>query len=217
MGRDLKNFCELMKSMNFIPSTIIDVGVCYGTPELYTAFPDAYLVLIEPLSSLETCLKKILDKYSGEYHMLALSDAVGKMPLSISRSGIDGSTLLDRVDAEKIDVQVSTLDDLFSSRFFGGPLLIKTDCQGFDLKVLRGRISFISGVDVIIVESNLFPANGDPCYGDLTDIVVFMKSCGFVVYDILGYYPRPYDGALGFVDLVFVKEAGFFRQHLKWN
>ena len=31
------------------PGTIVDVGVAYGTPELYAAFPDARLLLVETL------------------------------------------------------------------------------------------------------------------------------------------------------------------------
>jgi hypothetical protein len=30
------------------PATIIDVGVASGTPELYAAFPNAFLLLVDP-------------------------------------------------------------------------------------------------------------------------------------------------------------------------
>ena len=33
----------------FAPRTVIDVGVEAGTPELYRAFPDADLLLVEPM------------------------------------------------------------------------------------------------------------------------------------------------------------------------
>jgi hypothetical protein len=38
-----------------------------------------------------------------------------------------------------------------------------------------------------------------------------MKGLGFVVYDIFGEQFRPLDGALGQIDMAFVKENGIFR------
>ena len=38
-----------------------------------------------------------------------------------------------------------------------------------------------------------------------------MKNLGFVVYDIFGEQFRPLDGALGQIDMAFVKERGIFR------
>lgn len=46
----------------------------------------------------------------------------------------------------------------------------------------------------------------------LCDVLVHMKSNGFVPYDLLGLQYRPIDGALSQVDVVFVKEHGLFRR-----
>lgn len=32
------------------PATVLDVGAARGTPELYASFPNAHLVLIDPVS-----------------------------------------------------------------------------------------------------------------------------------------------------------------------
>ena len=48
---------------------------------------------------------------------------------------------------------------------------------------------------------------------DYYDIVIFMRSRGFVVYDIFGLHYRPLDNALSQVDMVFVKEKGLFRKN----
>jgi len=51
-GRPTRNFAEFfsqLKKLQFIPGTIIDVGVAWGTPDLYEAFPASKFYLVEPL------------------------------------------------------------------------------------------------------------------------------------------------------------------------
>jgi hypothetical protein len=69
------------KFLALIPDvqTVIDVGVLYGTPELYKAFPSAYLILIEALPPYERYCSKILARRQGggEYHLVAAGDENG--------------------------------------------------------------------------------------------------------------------------------------------
>jgi len=51
-GRPTRNFAEFfshLKKLQFAPGTVIDVGVAYGTPDLYEAFPTSKFYLVEPL------------------------------------------------------------------------------------------------------------------------------------------------------------------------
>ena len=51
-GRPTRNFAEFfshLKKLQFIPGTVIDVGVAWGTPDLYEAFPASKFYLVEPL------------------------------------------------------------------------------------------------------------------------------------------------------------------------
>jgi hypothetical protein len=50
----------------------------------------------------------------------------------------------------------------------------------------------------------------------LRDVIHFMGERGYEVYDIPGFLRRPFDGALGQVDLAFAKRDGFFRQSVEW-
>jgi hypothetical protein len=54
------------------PRTVIDVGVGYGTYSLYEAFPDSYFVLIEQLFDYQSSIERILERYRGEVHYIAL-------------------------------------------------------------------------------------------------------------------------------------------------
>jgi hypothetical protein len=43
-----------------------------------------------------------------------------------------------------------------------------------------------------------------------------MRDLGFAVYDIVSYQTRPFDNALGYVDIVFAREDSAFRKHHRW-
>ncbi len=48
--RSLAEVLAHARARGLRPGTLIDVGVAHGTPELYAAFPDARLLLVEPLA-----------------------------------------------------------------------------------------------------------------------------------------------------------------------
>jgi hypothetical protein len=58
--------------------------------------------------------------------------------------------------------------------------------------------------EYVIVEVTLF--------GQMYDVMSFMKSQGFAAYDIIDLSYRPTDTALWQVDMAFVKESGQFRR-----
>jgi hypothetical protein len=58
---------ENLRKPGLSPATLIDVGVAMGTPALYRAFPDAHLVLIEPLAEYEQDLARLVRETGGEY------------------------------------------------------------------------------------------------------------------------------------------------------
>jgi hypothetical protein len=112
-------------------------------------------------------------------------------------------------------VPVRTLDRVFAGRHLQQPILLKTDCQCGDLAVVRGGRDFVQLCDVVIMEVGMFHywSQNTP---DFADTVLEMRSHGFVPYDFLDYMPRPHDGALGQVDVVFVKEDGPLRASHAW-
>ena len=214
--RMLDDFCEHLKILNFIPKTFIDVGVCYGTPELFNSFPDAYQILIEPIPELEDRMKLLTKKFSGEYHMVAVADKKGFMTLNVPKDAIEGATLVPGEGLRQIEVPIDTLDNILGDRQFEGPILLKTDCQGFDLNVIEGCFNRLSDIDIIVMEVNLYHPRGNLDFPDFGQIVGRLGDFGFSVYDIVSYQVRPRDKALGYVDLVFVRNDGPLRAHHSW-
>jgi FkbM family methyltransferase len=215
--RSLGEFMEHLASLDMTPRTVVDVGACWGTQELLQGAPEAHHVLIEPAPSMEGRLRQLTTKYRGEYHLVALGERRGRADLHLPKGGVDGATLLPSPGLERVEVPVETLDDLFGDRAFAAPLLLKTDCQGYDLAVIKGGRAFLKKVDVLVMEVNMFHPRGDRSFPDFGEIVCAMREAGFSVYDIVSYQVRPRDGALGYVDVAFAPTEGALRRSLLWS
>ncbi|MEO3999182.1 FkbM family methyltransferase [Mesorhizobium sp. CAU 1732] len=214
--RSLEEFCGYLIGRGLAPGTVIDVGAANGTPEITKALPDAYYVLIDPVPSYEGQMKYFLSKHRGEYHLVALSDVAGTMQLTVSKGSEHGATLSAAPGKETIAAPVETMDGMFLNREFAGPIMVKTDCQGYDMHAMRGGREFLKRVDVAVCETLLFHPTMEQHLPDFGDTVAVMRELGFAVFDIVSYQTRPFDNALGYVDLVFVREDGPFRRHHRW-
>lgn len=216
--RDFAEFVGFLKAGGFYPGTVIDVGACYGTPELQQGWPDAYHILFEPVAELEERMKALTAKYRGEYHMFALGDVAGSFQMRVPEGALQAASLANshQKGATLRNVRVDTLDAVLGRRDLAGPVVLKTDCQGYDLKIVTGGRAFLGRVDLLVMEVNMFHPAGNPDLGDFGAIVCRMRDFGFSVYDILSYQTRPFDGALGYVDLAFVRTDGRFRLHHRW-
>src|SRR5450755_65676 len=61
--RNFKEFFSHLKTLGFTPKSVIDIGVAWGTPDLYEAFPASKFYLIEPLKEFEPELKRLTTTY----------------------------------------------------------------------------------------------------------------------------------------------------------
>src|SRR5689334_8126791 len=63
--KNLAQFCEHLRSMDYRPRTVIDVGVADGTIELHRSFPDAKFLLVEPLREFAPALDWLAQRYDA--------------------------------------------------------------------------------------------------------------------------------------------------------
>jgi hypothetical protein len=49
------------------------------------------------------------------------------------------------------------------------------------------------------------------------EVIAFMAERGYFAYDFPGFLRRPYDGALGQVDICFAKHDGVLRTTNRWE
>ncbi len=216
--RTFEQFFRHVRELGFSPEVCIDVGAANGTGVIYEAFPKALHIAFEPLPNFHPQLEKRLARFRHEIHHCALMDADGSLEI-LRTPDLYGSSLMHRragqADDRLVKVPVRRLDDVMSGYDLSGQLLIKTDCQGSDLLVMKGGPNTLARADVVVLESSFFPFWG-PHQPEFTEIVAWMAEAGFVVYDILDGLFRPSDNALGQVDLVFVKRDGFLRANRAW-
>jgi FkbM family methyltransferase len=203
-----------LSTLGFRPRTVIDVGVATKTEELYQAFQDADILLVEPLAEFEPFLRDICRSYKAQYVLAAAGENPGSAIINVHPDKF-GSSLLKEFEGPGVDgvpreIPVVTVDELCASRNLAGPFLMKVDVQGAELQVLAGATHTLQQTEVVILEVTLFGTLlGGP---QLAETVARMKQYGFAVYDIFGFNYRPLDNALCQVDMVFVQEAGPFRQ-----
>jgi len=203
-----------LSTVGFRPRTLIDVGVATKTEELYQAFKDANILLIEPLAEFEPFLRDICLSYKAQYVLAAAGENPGSAMINVHPDKF-GSSFLKEVEGPSVDgvpreVPVVTIDDLCADRNLVGPYLMKVDVQGAELQVLAGATHTLQQTEAVILEVALFGTmiGGPP----LSDTVARMKEYGLAVYDVFGCHYRPLDNALFQLDMVFVQEQGFFRQ-----
>lgn len=227
--RTLDDFMKYLNTQRGIRfGTIIDAGACYGTPALLDNFPEAYHILIEPLPQMKERLERVARRYRGEYHAVALSDREGVMTLRCPVEHPDQATLLPTLESLSIhegrpaqnvrtfEVQVTTLDSLLENRELARPILLKTDCQGYDLNVIQGGHGFLHRVDLVVMETLLYRATIARETPIFSDIIIAMKESGFEVFDIVNYQLRPLDAALAYVDIIFVRRDSELRREHRY-
>ena len=87
--------------------------------------------------------------------------------------------------------------------------LLKLDVQGYELEVLAGATRTLATASAVVLEVSLLPYNeGAPLFGE---VVAFMRSRGFLVYDIVSTRRRRADSALFQADIVFVPAGSPLR------
>lgn len=214
--RTMAAVLDNMKRIGLEPGTVIDVGVGYGTPELWEAFPRARLLLVEPIPDrfADAAGRAAAARDGAELVTAAAGAAAGSATITVHRapemSSVLGTWIGDRDDGERREVPVVRVDDAVRERGLPGPYVLKADVEGAELDVLDGAASVLGETEVVLLEVRLFELV--PGGAQLHDVVPYMKERGFVAYDLFGGAVRLTDGALAVTNLAFVREDGMFRR-----
>lgn len=209
---------EQVRQAGIVPATVIDVGAAIGsfTRTCWEVFPEAQYLLVEPLDEYMPSLRKVVHEIPRATYEIAVAAAI-EQPVTINvHHDLVGSSLYCEVEkgtdvnGVQRKVRAVTLDRLVFERSAPPPYLIKIDVQGAELDVLAGGEATLKRAEVVILEVSLFQFfEQGPVF---CDVVAYMKSKGFVPYDIQGLQYRPLDRALSQADITFVRENGRLRQ-----
>jgi FkbM family methyltransferase len=194
-----------LKKTGFNPAIVFDVGAQVGTPELYTAFPDAHHVFIEPVVECVPTLNAIAAQLKSALVInCAVSDTNGTTSLSVTSSkqysSIDASSMNGNQEIREINVR--TVDSIYKDINISGPILLKIDVDGIEIKVLKGSLEVLKNDCVVVIEASI--ADENPRFNN---VVETLSNCGYQVFDIVDPLHRMSDWHLWQVDLVFVKKG----------
>ena len=213
---------ENIKKLGFYPETVLDVGANkgYWSRHCHSVFPKAEFFLIEPQTEMEDSLKEFCQQTDSSYFIYAAGENNHTGKLRIWEDMQGSSFLHDKIPPKKPDgreqriVQVTTIDSLIEENKIKKPDLVKMDIQGFELKALKG-FSQAKDSHIIILEVSFFEfLEGQPLF---IEVMNYMDSIGFAVYDIFNFIKRPYDKALGQCDVCFVRKDSFLKSVNAWN
>jgi len=190
------------------PKTVFDVGVGRGTPELYGAYPGAKFILVEPLSEFGPALEGLARELNCVVCRKAVGEKAGTISINIENDP-QTSSVCDRPRTDSPDktrsVEVTTLDAILAENpGLSSPVLLKIDVEGFELQVLKGAAELLNISEIVIVETSI--AKRFEGGTVLEDVVEFMRSRGFRIFDFLTITRREDVPGAHMVDVVFKKK-----------
>ena len=197
-----------IRRLGFRPQTIIDVGVANGTPQLYAAFPDAQLILVEPLSEYFEGIAHLLERRRGVHIRAAAGSREGELELRVEPRRTERSSHYSRHPLERSGdaltprrVQVTTIDRIIADHAFPGPFGLKIDTEGAELEVIRGAAATLERTLFVIAEVGVLHGRFEGSYS-FAQFIAAMDQAGFEVCDLLGIGRAPSSHVVD-VDLVF--------------
>jgi FkbM family methyltransferase len=192
--------------------TVVDVGVAFGTWELYRAFPAARFILVEPLRDYAEYLDEIAAQYRCDivYKALGVREELCEIrvdPRVLTRSSLHVRTELTDTGSplEMRRIEMTTLDCLLE--VYGdleGPILLKIDTEGHELAVIEGGGDFLRRVDIVVAEVSIAP-RFEGAYG-FSDFIAAMDRHGFAVCDFLRMSYVRGAAATKFADIAFKRK-----------
>ncbi len=214
MRLSMGDVLQHLKGLGLEAQTIIDVGVGYGTPELYDAFPGASFVLVEPLREFEPSIRAITTRYAAHHINAAAGSVNGSTDITVYPGDLQASSRFSAVGEDRAEVRTVQMVRLDTVVKPVGPTVLKIDVQGSELDVLKGCEGILQVVVLVLVEVGVTVAGqGAPA---MTEVIQLMSDRGFVPYDFYSPVWRPRDLSLAHIDVAFLPRNSRLRQVASW-
>jgi FkbM family methyltransferase len=186
------------------PDTIIDVGAFEGdwSKMARGIWPSSKIEMFEPNARKFEVVSRSAAQINANLHSNLLGPKDGApVTFHVMESG------------SSIMAEFSPLERTSETRFLtrldtalpnvAGRALLKIDAQGYELEVLKGASKILPSIDAVLLEVAIIEVNeGAPLLHEVTG---FMKTIGFITYDILEIHRRPLDLALNQADILFLR------------
>ena len=205
------NALKKLKSFGFEPKNILDIGANKGkwTLEIKKkVFPKAEYTLIEAIDYEE--LEKLGIKYDNINYKNILLDEIEHLVTWYEKRYTGDSLFKENTgyfdDCKEIKRSTTTLDLVFNKNEVFE--LIKIDCQGAEIPILKGGNRLVQKSSVIILE---VPFMGEYNIGapNFYEHINYMENIGYRVFDIVELHRV--DNILIQIDIIFIKQGHDFE------
>lgn len=214
-----------IKKNGFHPSVIVDGGAHIGswTESVSKIFLESKYILVEPNPTVSDQINDKLAKTNlFEYTLIrkALGATNTKSNLNVWKNTdnlLTGSSVCEHIKeeiAEKIECELIQLDKLIGI-YDKIPDLIKLDLQGYEIEALKGAKKCLEKTEVFIIEFGCLEAYVNRT--SIHELINFMYSNQYCLYDIIDLHYRPYDDALTGGDFIFVKNDSALKIYKDWE
>tara|TARA_B100001057_G_scaffold465344_1_gene521377 strand:+ start:663 stop:1334 length:672 start_codon:yes stop_codon:yes gene_type:complete len=175
--------------------TLIDIGVgTNGTPEMYSHFSSAYLILIDPTKEAKKYAYNNLSNRIFSFYEYGVGEKAGELILNVEKE-TGYSSFLKVTDinfrGEPIDkriVKISKLDDIISNENELGRIGIKIDTEGYELNVIKGASETLKSAHFVLAEVRHNHKSFEGLYS-LSDFIQEMYKNDFVLTMIITAKP----------------------------
>jgi FkbM family methyltransferase len=201
---------QKLKEKGYIPNTILDIGAHHGnwTNSVKQIYNDANYYLFEGIDYGE--LNRFNNDTKVKVFNVLLNDKTEEVTWyqmkntgdSIFREKTHHFANCQKIKRQTIDLNtfIQQNNILCDSK----NILIKIDCQGAEIPILKGSTTILGKTDFIILEIPLFGQynNGVPTF---MEHISYMDSIGFVPYDILeNHYINGFNMQ---IDMLFINKS----------
>jgi len=207
---------NILKQKGYYPDTILDIGAHQGfwTIGMKQIYNNSKYYLFEANDYNE------LNKFNNDnnvkvYNNIVLNDKIEEIDWycikgtgdSMFKEKTKHYINCDSIKRETIDLNTHILkNNLFQE---SKNILIKIDCQGAEISILKGASSILEKTDFILLEIPLFGQYNDGIPNFLEHIQ-YMNSIGFITYDIVEiHYINNFNMQL---DVVFINKNHEFNK-----
>ena len=181
---------NILKQKGYYPDTILDMGAYHGywTESMKYIYDDCKYYLFEATDYKE--LKRFDNIENVKVYNVILNDKIDQVNWyqmkttgdSIFREKTRYFKNCEIIKKNTIDLDTYILEKNILTE--SKNILIKIDCQGAEIPILKGCTSILGKTDFIILEMPLFGQynEGVPTF---LEHISFMDSIGFIPYDVV--------------------------------
>jgi FkbM family methyltransferase len=206
-------YIDKLKKMNYFPDTILDIGAHRGnwTDKMMKIYPNANYYLFE-------ANKYNYNRFNNVDNIKIINEVLNDKIEEVDwyqNKGTGDSFFKEKtkhyLDTSATKKTTTTLDIVMEQNNFlkdSKNILIKIDCQGAEIPILKGSTKILSSVDFIIIEMPFFGQYNENVPNFLEHIQ-FMDTLGFIPFDIIEkHYINKFNMQ---IDMLFINKNHHFN------